>query len=115
VYIPLPDQAARRQLSEICLREIKLGPDVDLDDLASKFAGYSGADITNVCRDASFLGMRRRIAGLSAEEIASLNKEEMDCPLVKSDFEETLNRVQPSVGKEEIAKYEQWMKEFGSS
>lgn len=102
---------------------------MDLDELAAKFGGYSGADITNVCRDASFLGMRRRIAGLKAEEISSLNKgedqredffftlflEEMDCPLAKSDFEETLSRIQPSVGKEEISKYENWMKEFGSS
>ena len=40
-----------------------------MDYFAKKSEGYSGADITNVCRDASFMAMRRRIKGLTPEEI----------------------------------------------
>ena len=44
----------------------------------SKLGGYSGADITNVCRDASMMSMRRKIAGLKPSEIRNLDKDELD-------------------------------------
>jgi katanin p60 ATPase-containing subunit A1 len=40
----------REALLKINLREVKLEPNVNLKDIASKLKGYSGADITNVCR-----------------------------------------------------------------
>ena len=35
--------------------------DVDYDDLAVRLDSYSGADITNLCRDAAMMSMRRAI------------------------------------------------------
>eukprot|EP01127_Copromyxa_protea_P001988 TRINITY_DN11890_c0_g1_i1.p1 TRINITY_DN11890_c0_g1~~TRINITY_DN11890_c0_g1_i1.p1 ORF type:complete len:527 (+),score=119.83 TRINITY_DN11890_c0_g1_i1:33-1583(+) len=115
VYIPLPDEEGRRQLLDINLREMKISTDVDLDDLVAGFDGYSGADITNVCRDASFMAMRKLISGLNKQQIRDLNLEEMDKPLTTADFREALSKVQPSVGKEDLKQYEQWMTEFGSA
>ncbi|KAL6054173.1 Katanin p60 ATPase-containing subunit A1 [Balamuthia mandrillaris] len=46
--IPLPSAEGRRQLFDINLRGIELGTDVNLEELAIKADGYSGADITNV-------------------------------------------------------------------
>jgi katanin p60 ATPase-containing subunit A1 len=43
----------------------------------------SGADITNVCRDASMMSMRRKIAGLKPSEIRNLGREELDLPVTK--------------------------------
>lgn len=40
----------REALLKINLREVKLDPSVSLRDIAKKLNGYSGADITNVCR-----------------------------------------------------------------
>ena len=40
----------REALLRINLREVKLDPDVDLKVIATNLKGYSGADITNVCR-----------------------------------------------------------------
>lgn len=50
IYIPLPTQDGREALLTINLREVKLDPEVDLHAIAKKLDGYSGADITNVCR-----------------------------------------------------------------
>ena len=40
----------RRKLLDINLKEVDMAADVDLDKVAGKLEGYSGADITNVCR-----------------------------------------------------------------
>lgn len=50
IYIPLPDLDTRKQLLEINLKEVPLDTDVDLDTIAGKLEGYSGSDITSVCR-----------------------------------------------------------------
>jgi len=43
-------EAGRYKLLEINLKEVELARDVDLNIIAEKLEGYSGADITNVCR-----------------------------------------------------------------
>ena len=42
--------AARVQLLKIALKEIELDDSVNLEEVARQLEGYSGADITNVCR-----------------------------------------------------------------
>ena len=48
---------------------VDVEPEVDFDLLAEKTAGYSGDDITGVCRDAAMNGMRRKIMGKTPEQI----------------------------------------------
>jgi katanin p60 ATPase-containing subunit A1 len=50
IYIPLPDLETRQQLLEINLKEVPLDTDVELNVIAGKLEGYSGSDITSVCR-----------------------------------------------------------------
>ena len=59
MYIPLPDADGRSDLFRINMKAVECCEDVDLDELAGKCAGYSGADIANVCRDASMMSVRR--------------------------------------------------------
>lgn len=40
----------RKKLLEINLRDVKVGDDVVPSGIARKLDGYSGADITSVCR-----------------------------------------------------------------
>ncbi|KAM7363618.1 katanin p60 isoform 1-T1 [Cochliomyia hominivorax] len=115
IYIPLPSDEGREALLKINLREVKVDDSVDLGDIAKKLEGYSGADITNVCRDASMMSMRRRIAGLTPEEIRQLAKEEVDLPVSNQDFIEAISRCNKSVSQADLDKYEKWMAEFGSS
>lgn len=127
----------RVELLRINLKELELAGDVDLDKIAEKLEGYSGADITNVCRsaspacaqglvsyqmtkcvrffrDASLMAMRRRIEGLSPEEIRNLSKDEMHMPTTMEDFESALRKVSKSVSAADLEKYEKWIEEFGS-
>ncbi|XP_050314815.1 katanin p60 ATPase-containing subunit A-like 1 [Anthonomus grandis grandis] len=115
IYIPLPTLQGREALLKINLREVKLDPDVNLTKIARKLDGYSGADVTNVCRDASMMSMRRKISGLRPDQIRQLPKEELDLPVTSTDFEEAINKNNKSVSKEDLDKYCKWMNEFGSS
>src|SRR5690606_34047376 len=46
IYIPLPDDEARKQLFKINLADIPIDPSIDIDKLAAATKGLSGADIT---------------------------------------------------------------------
>ena len=58
--------------------------------------------------------MRRRIAGMKPDEIKALDKDELSAPLQMADFEEAISKISSSVSKEDIERYEKWMREFGS-
>lgn len=61
IYIGLPDFETRLSLLKQSLAEVKVDADVRMEELARKMDGYSGADITNVCRDAALQPMRECI------------------------------------------------------
>ncbi|CAN1761641.1 Katanin p60 ATPase-containing subunit A1 [Linum perenne] len=122
IYIPLPSFESRRELIKINLKTVEdfphwqMSPDVDIDDVARRTEGYSGDDLTNVCRDASLNGMRRKIAGKTRDEIKNMSKDEIsNDPVAMCDFEEAIKKVQPSVSQADIEKHEKWFNEFGSA
>merc|ERR1712071_657285 len=115
IYIPLPTLEGRLVLLRINSREVKVAEDVDFNAIAELLDGYSGADITNVCRDASMMSMRRKIAGLRPDQIRQLPKEELDLPVTMMDFMEAVEKCNKSVSADDLDRYEKWMREFGSS
>lgn len=115
IYIPLPNLEGREALLKINLRDVKLDPNVNLIQIAKKLEGYSGSDITNVCRDAAMMSMRRKIRGLKHEDLKKLAKEDVDLPVTSKDFMEALSKCNKSVSAQDLQKYEKWMKEFGST
>ena len=117
IYIPLPEPSDIRALLEINLKTLPKDEDVDLDELAAqmKEGGYSGADITNLCRDAAMMPMRRRIKGLNREEIKNLrNSETADLPVSQEDLRMAASRIHSSVSKEDLGRHEAWLQEFGA-
>eukprot|EP00931_Biecheleriopsis_adriatica_P014076 TRINITY_DN11570_c0_g3_i1.p1 TRINITY_DN11570_c0_g3~~TRINITY_DN11570_c0_g3_i1.p1 ORF type:complete len:619 (-),score=144.18 TRINITY_DN11570_c0_g3_i1:77-1876(-) len=118
IYIPLPEQVGRQQLFEINLSEVKKGPDVKIEGLVNMTDGYSGADVTNVCREAAMMGLRRRMQkarqeGKSVAQMQNL-KDELDVPVTHADFLEAISNVNRSVGNDDLQRFADWMKEFGS-
>lgn len=61
------------------------------------------------------MAMRRRISGLSPEEIRNLPKAELDLPVNMDDFQLALKKVSKSVSDSDIKKYLEWMEEFGAN
>uniref|UniRef100_A0A5B7C2C3 Katanin p60 ATPase-containing subunit A1 n=1 Tax=Davidia involucrata TaxID=16924 RepID=A0A5B7C2C3_DAVIN len=116
IYIPLPNFESRKELIRINLKTVEVATDVDIDEVARKTEGYSGDDLTNVCRDASLNGMRRKIAGKTRDEIKNMSKDEIsNDPVAMCDFVEALTKVQPSVSAADIERHEKWFSEFGSA
>ncbi|KAF6017790.1 KATNAL1 [Bugula neritina] len=114
IYIPLPCKTGRVELLKINLKEVELSPDVNLEEIADLIVGYSGADITNVCRDAAMMSMRRKIEGLRPDQIKNMRKEELNLPTTMEDFRLAIKKVSKSVSNDDLKKYEEWMAEFGS-
>ncbi len=61
IYIPLPSDLGRERLLKINLKGLKLEEDIDFNEIVRKTEGYSGADLTNVCREAAMMPMRRKL------------------------------------------------------
>lgn len=118
IYIPLPGPEGRRQLFEINLRDVKQGGDVDLQELVKRTENYSGADVTNVCREAAMMGLRKRMQKARQEGISiakmQMFKDEVDVPVTQTDFLEAVKNVSKSVGQDDLQHFSDWMKEFGS-
>jgi katanin p60 ATPase-containing subunit A1 len=123
IYIPLPDLDGRKELFRINMKSIELEGDVNLDELAEKSAGYSGADVANVCRDASLMSVRRimeqaRKQGLTKDQMQAMlkdNKDALHTAVTRQDFLTALTKVNRSVSDNDLNKYQEWMAEFGSS
>jgi katanin p60 ATPase-containing subunit A1 len=97
------------------LKGIELSSDLKFDVLTKKTKGYSGADISNVCRDATMMPLRKKLleGKLSLEEISHIKQEDIDIPITMQDFMDALKNISKSVSKENLEDYAKWMAEFG--
>lgn len=116
IYIPLPGSEERKELLKINLRGIDVDPDVNFEVVTEKLGGYSGDDITNICRDAAMNGMRRKIAGKTPDQIREMSrdKEAMKEPIRMEDFLQAVRKINPSVAERDIKRHEDWLRDFGS-
>jgi len=99
----------------INLKDVQIDASVCLDALAERLAGFSPADVTNLCREAAMMPMRRAIKGLRHDEIRRLKREDTDTPLCQDDIEQSLLRINKTVSESDLGRFEEWLKEFGST
>jgi cell division protease FtsH len=59
VLVDRPDRRGREQILRIHAREVKLGADVDLREVATRTPGFAGADLANVVNEAALLAARK--------------------------------------------------------
>jgi cell division protease FtsH len=68
VVVQPPDRNGRAAILRIHTRNVPLGPDVDLDSLASQTPGLVGADLRNLVNEAALLAARRNRSAVTMED-----------------------------------------------
>ena len=58
IYVDLPDVHDRKEIFIVHLRPLKIDETVDVDLLARRTPGFSGADIANICNEAALIAAR---------------------------------------------------------
>jgi transitional endoplasmic reticulum ATPase len=96
VYIPLPDLPGRRAMLEMYLAKRPVADDVNLDALASRLEGYSGADIRYLCDRAATIPFLRSVASGEEGQITA------------AIFDDVLRDTPPSVTDEMLKRFDDW-------
>ncbi len=76
VLVDRPDKRGREQILELHAREVKMGPDVDLKEVAARTPGFAGADLANAVNEAALLAARKNHVAV-----------------MRADFDEAIERV----------------------
>ena len=93
IYVPPPDKKARLSILKIHTKNKPLGSDVDLETIAERTEGFSGADLKILCNEAALIAYRQ----------------EKDM-IEMRDFEKALTFITPSITSEEVKKYQRWQR-----
>tara|TARA_B100000524_G_scaffold216777_1_gene113987 strand:- start:108276 stop:110132 length:1857 start_codon:yes stop_codon:yes gene_type:complete len=69
VVVDRPDYAGRREILQVHSRGKTLSKDVDLDKIARRTPGFTGADLSNLLNEAAILAARRSLTEISMDEV----------------------------------------------
>ncbi len=69
VHIDLPDMNARLKILKVHVKNKKLSKNVDLQTIASKTVGFSGADLENVLNEAAIASVKERTKTISQAQL----------------------------------------------
>jgi transitional endoplasmic reticulum ATPase len=61
IYVPVPEQEGRHHILRIHTRDMPLGDDVDLEAIAQRTDGYTGADLEDIVRRAGLQALREQL------------------------------------------------------
>ncbi len=100
IYIAPPDKESRASIFGIHTKGRPLADDVDLDALADRTDGCTGADISAICNEAVMNAVRRLVSqgkDPTDEEIAA-------CKVSMEDFEKSLDKFGPK-SRQKLSEY----------
>jgi transitional endoplasmic reticulum ATPase len=124
VYVPLPNESSRAGILKAQLRKTPVAEDVDLNYIASRTHGFSGADLGFITQRAVKLAIKESISldieRRKAREAAGMDVDEEDendpVPfLTKAHFEEAMASARRSVSDVEIRRYEAFAQSMKSA
>ncbi len=69
IVVDRPDYAGRLEILNVHARGKSLSKDVDLDKIARRTPGFTGADLSNLLNEAAILAARRNLTEISMDEV----------------------------------------------
>ena len=99
VVVDRPDYAGRQEILNVHARGKTLSKDVDLNKVARRTPGFTGADLANLLNEAAILAARRSLTEISMDEVNDAIDRVMAGP-------EKKNRVMSEKRKELVAYHE---------
>lgn len=110
LYIPLPEPGARKQILQDLLQSVPAYiSDTELEDIASKTEGFSGADMSVLCHEA----VMEPVRNISYSEITNLHASQIR-PVAYQDFRAALKSVRASVSQKDLQQYIDWNEQYGT-
>ncbi len=97
-YIPPPDTKGREDMFRIHLG--KFADAVDVQKLATMTAGFSGADIANICQEAKMYALRQKLGGKQAGVSTDL-------------IARVVRTRKPSITRDLLEEYQQFIEAYG--
>ncbi|CAI2385811.1 unnamed protein product [Moneuplotes crassus] len=102
IDIGVPDEIGRMEVLRIHTRNMKLGEDVDLAQVAKETHGYVGADIAALCTEAALQCIREKMDIIDIEE-DNIDAEILDAMAVTNDhFRVAMGACNPSSLRETV-------------
>jgi transitional endoplasmic reticulum ATPase len=111
LYVSPPDRDSRLQIVKIHTKRKPLAEDVNLEELADKTDGYTGADIASLASAAVMLALREHISKYPNSKEAEKNK--ADLKITMKHFEEAMKKIRP-LSKQELDMYKNVANQFGN-
>lgn len=84
ITVSLPDRNGRKQILQVHARNKNLSEDINLDALAARTPGFSGADLENVLNEAAILAVRAKRDVIIQEDLDEAVDRTMGGPAKKS-------------------------------
>lgn len=102
IYLPLPDEDARRFMLNKNMKNVPVTNEFDLEKVVKQTEGYSGADIEELCDRAKDEPLLQAIA---KDKVIEMTNE---------DFDKVLDVFPPSVTAKELLQFEKYNKEINN-
>lgn len=110
LYVPLPEFHARSQIVKRLLSSERHNLTEDeILEIANLSKGYSGADMTNLCKEASMGPIR----SLSFDQLQDIDVNDVR-GITAADFKNALSYVKSSVSPDDLATYVAWDRTYGT-
>jgi transitional endoplasmic reticulum ATPase len=110
LYVPPPDRESRVQIIKIHTKKKPLDEDVNIEELANKTDGYTGADIASLSSAAVMLALREHITKYPDSKEAE--KQTKDLKINMKHFEDAMKKIRP-LSKQEVDMYKNAAHKFG--